>query len=271
MSDNVTQEIPKEFLKEKPIFPTEVITLPSKGYFYPADNPLSSGQIEIKYPTAAEEDILTSRNLIQKRVVIDKFLQAIIVSPIDYNLLLMGDKNGIMVASRILAYGKDYPFELDCPSCGQKNQKEADLTKLEAKEIDFKSYTEGLNEFEFELPISKKKVRFKLLAHTDLRQIEEELAGIRRAFKSSAEPSSKEITTRLKHAIVSVDGEPNRQKINNFVDTLLSQDSIALRREISKVTPDINLVYDFNCDFCNFSDTIDLPMGVSFFWPSGRL
>jgi hypothetical protein len=271
MSDKETQEVPKEFIKEKTEFPTELVTLPSKGYFYPADNSLSTGQIELKYPTAAEEDILTSRNLIQKRVVIDKFLQSIIVSPVDYNELLMGDKNGIMVASRILAYGKDYPFEVDCPSCGQKNHKEADLSKLEAKDVEFKNYPEGINEFDFELPVSKKNVRFKLLTHSDLRQIEEELAGLRKVLKSSTEPASKEITTRLKHAIISVAGDTSKQNINSFVDTLLSQDSLALRREISKVTPDINLTYDFNCDYCGFSNEIDLPMGVSFFWPSGRL
>ena len=266
-----TQEIPKEFLKEKPEFPTEVITLPSKGYFYPADDPLSSGQLELKYPTAAEEDILTSRNLIQKRVVIDKFLQSIIMSPVDYNNLLMGDKNGIMVASRILAYGKDYPFEIDCPSCAQKNQKEADLGLLEAKEIDFEKYPEGKNEFDFQLPVSKKNIKFKLLTHLDLRQIEEELAGLRKALKSSTEPTSKEITTRLKCAILSIEGDTDKQKISSFVTNLLSRDSLALRREISKVTPDIDLTYDFTCDYCGFSNEIDLPMGVSFFWPSGRL
>lgn len=257
--------------KPKSDFPTEVITLPSKGYFYPADNPLSSGQIELKYPTAHEEDILTSRNLIQKRVVIDKFLQAIIVSDIDYNMLLMGDKNGIMIAARMLAYGKDYPYEVTCPVCGNKNSKESDLTTLEAREIDFENYTENQTEFEFKLPVSKKTIKFKLLTHADLRSIDAELSGLKKVKKSSADSVDREMTTRLKYAIISVDGDSDRQKITNFVDTLLSQDSLALRRAIAEVTPDINMSIDFTCDFCGHNDTIDLPLGVSFFWPSGRI
>ena len=89
-------------------FPTEVVDLPSKGYFYPEDNPLSSGQIEIKYMTAKEEDILTSQNLIQKGIVLDKLLDALIVDKkINTNSMLIGDKNELFKASRVLAYGKE--------------------------------------------------------------------------------------------------------------------------------------------------------------------
>ena len=66
-------------------FPTEEIELPSKGYYYPEDSPLSSGMLELKYPTAKEEDILTSQNLIKNGTVIDKFMHSIIVSKINYN------------------------------------------------------------------------------------------------------------------------------------------------------------------------------------------
>ena len=96
--------------EEKRQFPTEVIDLPSKGHFYPKDNPLSSGQVEIKYMTAKEEDILTSGNLIQKGIVLDKLLEALIVSDVNLDDILVGDKNAIMLASRVLAYGKEYTF-----------------------------------------------------------------------------------------------------------------------------------------------------------------
>ena len=91
--------------------PTETIDLPSKGLIYPSDNPLSSGKIEMKYMTAKEEDILTNQNYIQKGIVLDKLLQALIVSKINYSDLIVGDKNAIMVAARVLGYGKDYEFE----------------------------------------------------------------------------------------------------------------------------------------------------------------
>ena len=57
-------------------FPTEEVTLPSKGLLYPKDSPLSKGVIEMKYMTAREEDILTNQALIQNGTVIDKLLQS---------------------------------------------------------------------------------------------------------------------------------------------------------------------------------------------------
>ena len=83
-------------------FPTEVIELPSKGLVYPESSPLSSGAIELKYMSAKEEDILTNANFIEKGLVIDKLLQSLIVTKIDYNELILGDKNAILFAARSL-------------------------------------------------------------------------------------------------------------------------------------------------------------------------
>ena len=92
--------------------PTEKVSLPSKGLLYPKDSPLASGEVEMKYMTAKEEDILTNANYIRQGIVIDKLLQSLIVTKFDYNDLLVGDKNAILVAARILGYGKDYTFEI---------------------------------------------------------------------------------------------------------------------------------------------------------------
>ena len=139
-------------------FPTETVDLPSKGYLYVEGHPLSSGKVEIKYMTAKEEDILTSQNLIQQGTVIDTLLQALIMDKtINVNDLLIGDKNAIMVAARILGYGKEYEFEYE------GKEQEVDLSKLNPKKIDFKKMTRGVNEFSFELPTSKRTITFKLL------------------------------------------------------------------------------------------------------------
>ncbi len=95
-------------MEEQSKFPSEIVDLPSKGLLYAEDSPLKSGTIEMKYMTAKEEDILTNQNYIQRGVVIDKLLQALIVDKkINYNELLTGDKNALLVAARILGYGKD--------------------------------------------------------------------------------------------------------------------------------------------------------------------
>ena len=109
--------------KQKNKFPSEVIDLPSKGKLYPKDSPLASGKVEIKYMTAREEDILTSQNLITKGIVVERLLNSLIVNPdVNSSDLLIGDKNAIMVAARILAYGPDYTVEVIHPTTNEKLQ-----------------------------------------------------------------------------------------------------------------------------------------------------
>jgi len=134
-------------MEEKFKYPTEQIDLPSKGLLYPESSPLSKGVVEMKYMTAKEEDILTNVNFIRQGVVIDKLLQSMIVTPIDYNELLNGDKNAILIAARILGYGKDYEFMLGNPETGESEKATADLTQIETKPLDESLFTRGKNEF----------------------------------------------------------------------------------------------------------------------------
>ena len=158
-------------------FPTEIIDLPSKGKLYPADSPLSSGRVEMKYMTAKEEDILTSSNLIQKGIVIDTLLRALIISngegkSVNYGDLCIGDKNAIMVAARVLGYGADYPVEMSCPACQNKQKSSIDLASLENKVIDESLLADGPI-FDFHLPASKRDITFKILTHNDEKKFTE--------------------------------------------------------------------------------------------------
>ena len=252
--------------EEKRQFPTEVIDLPSKGYFYPEDNPLSSGQVEIKYMTAREEDILTSINLIQKGIVLDKLLEALVVSDINLDDILIGDKNAIMVASRVLAYGKDYKFEFIDPSSGDTREESVDLTKMKDKKVDFKKFEKNKNEFDFELPACKKVIIFKLLTQREEKQIASELKAMKKLTKESG--IDPEITTRLKASIIAIDGNRERNTINKFVDTeFLSVDSFAYRTYLTSITPDIDLSYLVELDNGEVEE-VAVPITATFFWPS---
>lgn len=237
--------------------PTETVELPSKGLLYPADSPLASGTIEMKYMTAKEEDILTNTNYISNGTVIDKLLQSLIVTEgVNYNDLLIGDKNAIMVAARILSYGKDYEFDYD----GEKVT--VDLTGIQPKEIDESLFKDRKNEFEFTLPHSGNLVTFKLLTHKDERSIENEVKGLKRMNKDE----TREVTTRLKHMITSVNGKTEQKDIRIFVDNfLLARDARALREEYGKVSPDVKL--EFWPDNSDSEEAVDLPIGINFFWP----
>jgi len=203
--------------------------------------------------TAKEEDILTNQSYIQNGTVLDKLFKSLIISDINYNDLLIGDKNAIMVASRILGYGKEYKFEY------QGKEETLDLSLLPDKEVD-ESLFSSVNQFEFTFPLSGNKITFKLLTHGDEVKIDNELKGLKK-IKKDASP---DLSTRLKYMITSIEGDDSPKSIRDFVDNyLLAQDSRSFRSYVNKISPDIDLTF--------FPDSskkrVSIPIGLSFFWP----
>jgi len=238
--------------------PTETIELPSKGLVYPEGHPLSEGTIEIKYMTAKEEDILTNQNYIQNGTVLDKLLKSLIVTKFNYDDLLIGDKNAIMIAARILGYGADYKFQYN------GIEETVDLSTLENRPLDESLYTKGQNEFTFKLPSSDNEITFKFLTHGDEAKINQELEGL----KKLRTESSPELTTRLKHMITSVNGDRTPKLIREFVDqAFLARDARAFRAYLNEIQPDVDLTF--------FPSTTtkpaNLPIGIGFFWPDAGL
>jgi hypothetical protein len=242
--------------------PTEIVSLPSKGLLYPKESPLSKGEIEMKYMTAKEEDILTNSNFIKNGTVIDKLLQSLIVTPINYDDLLIGDKNAILIAARILGYGAEYEFKYTNTQ-GDEVETKVDLSKLEEKQIDESLFKSGTNEFTFDLPKSGNVITFKLLTHGDEKKIEQEVKGLKKINPNS----SPDVTTRLKHIITSINGSREQKEIRSFIDTyLLAPDARALREYYSKIQPDINL--KFIPEDENYTgEGIVIPISLNFFWP----
>jgi hypothetical protein len=250
-------------MAEKFTLPTETIELPSQGKLYDITNPLSSGTVEMKYMTAREEDILTNVNLLKQGLAIEKMLQSLIKSPIQYEDLLLGDRNSLLIAARILAYGSAYSFEyIDSENDDNKEIINIDLQTLKNKEVDYTLY-KNKNEFTFELPASKNTVTFKLLTVGDEKKIEQEIKG----FKKATNLQAGELTTRLKHQITSVNGDYEQKSIRDFVDGyLLAKDSNPLRAYIAKVSPDIDLTINFTLSSGREVEQT-LPLTAEFFFP----
>ena len=245
--------------------PTETVELPSKGLLYPLENPLSSGKIEMKYMTAREEDILSNQNYIRQGLVFDKLFQSLIVSKINYDDLTLGDKNAILIAARILGYGKDYQVKYPHPVTGVEEPITIDLAEIKNKEVDY-DLCKNLNEFTFTLPQSKNEIIFKILTHQDEKQIDTELKGLKKVNLSA------DVTTRLKQAILAVNGSREKKDIREFVDNyLLAADARALRDYMRKITPDLDLTFTFMGSDGYIQEGVDLPIDASFFYPSTRI
>ena len=235
-------------------FPTEEVELPSKGLIYPEDSPLSSGKVEIKYMTAKEEDILSNQSYIQKGIVLEKLLRSVVVNKdINVDDLVVGDKNALLIATRILGYGKDYEVTI----AGQNYT--IDLTELNNREFDDSLITKGVNEFSYTLPSTNVVLTYKSITGRDEKAIDREIAGLKKINKES----SADLSTRLKHMITSVDGKTERKDIREFVDNhLLARDSRAFRAHITETQPDVDLNY-----VTESGEEVSVPIGLNFFWP----
>ena len=237
-------------------FPTEMVDLPSKGLLYPEGHPLSSGKIELKYMTAREEDILTNQNYLKQGIVIDKLLQSLIVTKFDFDDLLIGDKNAIMIAARVLGYGQDYTFTYE------GEEVTVDLSDLSSVELDEDKMEKGVNSFEYTLPHSGTKITFKLLTGKDEKDIDAELKGLKKINKTI----SPDLSTRLKHQILSVEGNEDKKTIRDFVDNyFLARDSSSFRTYLKSINPDIKMVFNHLTD--NGEEEVSIPLQVQFFWP----
>ena len=214
MESNKQIQTPKQTAPSKPKFkfPTEIVDLPSKGIVYPKSNPLSSGKVEMKYMTAKEEDIITNQAYIKKGIIVDKLLEALVVSEgVDLGDMIVGDKN----------------------------------------------------KFTFQTPHSENLIEFSLMTDNLEKKVEAELRGYKKLNKE-VQP---EMSTRLKHMILSVDGNSDKKDIREFVDNyFLARDSKALRDYIVDIQPDVNMGFDIEKSNGDIEEIV-IPIGANFFFP----
>lgn len=254
--------------KQEIIVPTALIPLPSEGKVYPPESPLYNRvAVEIKSMTAREEDILTSRALLKSGKAIPMLVQSCLADrTIDSEQFLAGDRNAVLIGIRVTGYGHDYNVQLQCPTCKGEIKKEIDLRELPIKRFPegVEPVSLGKNEFEFMLPVSQRRVLFKLMTGADERELLQTVENLRKAGVSE-----ELVTTRLRIQILSIGGETDRSKTVNLIKNMVAKDSRALRSYIDKISPGIDLVTDFMCPLCGEeAKEVEVPLGTEFFWPS---
>jgi len=257
----------KSYMESKFKLPTEIVTLPSKGKLYPEDNPLSSGEVEMSYMSAKHEDILTNANYIKNGTAIDKLLKALIISPIELDDLTVGDKNALLIAARILGYGKDYTINFYNKSTNQSEEYTVDLTKLNEKEIEWNKITTGSNEISCQLPQSKTNITIKFLTGKDEKKIADEIKGLKKLYPNE----SFDIITLLKYMITSVENKRDSKDIREFIDNYLTaQESRFIREFYNKMMPDVDLNITIEKDGYT-QEGVNIPIGINFFWPDAGI
>ena len=244
--------------------PTEFVELPSKGLFYPEGHPLHNQTvIEIKHMTAKEEDILTSETLLKQGLAIDRLVRSVIVDrSINPDTLLVGDKNAVLIASRITGFGPFYEVGISCAACAEQNEVTVDLNDL-----GFSKSGDSVSEaveggYKVKLPSTGIEIVFKLLTSKDESNISKTVEARRK--KKQLENFS---TLLLSSIIVSANGVTNRQQLDRLPEILPLVDARFLREEYDKVKPDIDMTFDFECSSCSHRGEVGLPMTAEFFWP----
>lgn len=249
------------------VIPTEFVELPSRGEFYPEGHPLhKQDSVEIKHMTAKEEDLLTSRTLIKKGIVLDRFLSSILIDKnIDTNSLLIGDKNAILVAARISGYGPIYETKVACPSCGEKSDfafnLEDDLELQEPEEQDLPELLDNGN-FIIEAPLTGWQIECKLLTGED----ETKMARKQENNRKVGIKNDSQLIDQLNMIIVSISGHTDRATINQAIQVMPASDSRHLRTTYQKCVPNVDLTQVFTCSVCDHSQPMEVPLSADFFW-----
>jgi len=265
--DNIqSQDVTKDTFNWE--VPVEVVPIPSEGKVYPQDSVLHNKQVlEIRAMTAQEEDILSSRALIQKGTVITRLIQSCLIDKtVDVQNMLLGDRNSLMVSVRITGYGSSYNADSSCPECGERSSQQYNLTDLEIKRLEIEPVLPGENRFLFTLPVTGKEVHFKFLTGAD--EAERNLTMERRKKMSPDMQVDSAVTSKLEQLILSIDGVSERNKINQFVKKMPALDSRRLRAYIEKQEPGIDMSVWMSCPGCSNTSRVSLPIGTNFFWPS---
>jgi len=249
--------------------PTEFVELPSGGMFYPPGHPLHHEKtVEIRFMTAKEEDILTSRSLLKAGVALDRMLQNILIDKrLDVNSLLVGDKNALLVAARRTGYGPEYATSVNCPACNSQVEHTFDISEppvnqyiQNAEEMGIKINEDGT--VNIALPMSGVKLCCRLLTGADENRVVKEAER-----KAKRKMDSTTTTDTFRAFITSVNGDDNPFTVESFIQAMPARDARHLRAIYNQIIPNIDLTQDFQCDQCGHQTEMEVPLGVDFFWP----
>ena len=244
------------FVPDEYKVPFDVIELPSQGLLYKN----KKASVKVEYLTAFDENILTSPNLLNNGKVLDVLIERKVKDlGFDPKELLNGDRIAILLYLRTTGLGNEYNqmvFNKD----SELVEGIIDLTTLKTKKLEVNP--DENNEFDFLLPSSNKKIKFRLLTAKD----DDEINEIDKKALEKNKGVSTLQTLRLERSIMEIDGERDKMKISHTIKMLNLIDVRKLNKYITDIEPGI----DFKTVArTQGGESIDcfLRMGRSFWYP----
>lgn len=241
-------------------FPTEVISLPSKGLVYPESSPLSKGEVTIKLMTAKEEDILTSENYLKNGLTMDKLVESILVDKnLEADSIISIDKTAILIAARISAYGPKYKVVITCSKCSKEtkinyNLIEQPTVKLAKEDLEI---TENGN-FMINLPSVGWDVGCRLITTADEK----------RNNLNNDKTIDRLISNYLSTIIASINTVTDKEILQQAIEAMPMKDSKYLRDVYKDLIPNIKFGINFECEGCSHKQELEVPVTLDFFWPN---
>ena len=240
--------------------PFDVIPLPSKGKLYRN----KKANIRLSYMTTADENILTSPNLLESGEFLEILINRKILEPdLRYKDLTVGDRNAIMIWLRATGYGEMYPVTI-LDELNQPFDTEINLNELKNIELGAEPDEDG--HFDFKLPISKMDIKFKVLTVGDVDDIETMVEK----DKTNNSPLNSTATYKMERQLVEVNGNRDKLYLRDFANSMRIADARALNEYIEKIESGIDLNIEVTTPGGGSIATF-LPLNVSFFWPNFRL
>lgn len=155
------------------------VPLPSNGECYKS----KLDKVPVAYLTAYDENLIVSPNLYKDGTFLDELVKSKLMnSTIQLDDLLPGDRDAIILWLRGTSYGIEFPVTATDNETGKQFDTVVDLTQIHPKQFKLKGDANGY--FDFELPVSKDKIKFRFLTYGDLKRLgqmeKEEQAGIKK-------------------------------------------------------------------------------------------
>lgn len=238
-----------------PTIAYDVVELPSRGIHYPNNKK----SVKVAYLTAADENILSSQNLIATNSVTEELLKRKILDrDIPIEDMVNEDKQAVLMFLRNTAFGSDYKLRINDPKTNEEFEVIVDLSVIKFKEFNLVPDMNG--EFSFHMEKSNIDITFKFLTPKQLREIDE----IEKSWNGNG--VAPVITKQLEMMIKSVAGNKDMMNIRNFVDRLPIKDSQDFRKFVRENTPGLDLKQTVKSP-SGESIQVEIGFGVEFFRP----